>query len=117
MSAQSLNLDSIEQGATWSQQITLDPVVDLTSYTGTCKIRQYTNQNYPILAEPTVTIDTPASGIFTLSLTATQTKNLPCTGLSFTDRLTLYYDVEMTQGATVLRVLQGSVQVTPGVTL
>jgi hypothetical protein len=115
MSAQSLNLNSIEQGATWSQQITLDPVVDLTGYTGVCRIRQYTNQNYPILAEPTVTIDTPASGILTLSLTATQSANLPCTGLSFTDRLTLYYDVEVTSGTTVLRILQGTVQVTPRV--
>jgi hypothetical protein len=117
MSAEQLNLDNIEQGASWSQQITLDPVVDLTGFTGSCKIRQYTSRNYPVLAVPTVTLDTPAAGVFTLSLTADRTSDIPCTGIAFTDKLDLVYDVTFTDGTDVIRVLQGSVSVIPGVTL
>jgi len=117
MSAQVLNLDVIEQGATFSQVVTLNPVINLTGCTGRCQIRQYTNQSYPVLAAPVITIDAnPLLGKFTIAMTAAITAAFPTAGLTHSDRLTCYYDVEMVNGTTITRVLQGSVQVSPRVT-
>lgn len=117
MSAMTANY-TINQGETWSQAVTLDPVVNLTGYTGKCQIREYPSPAYPVVASPTVTLSlTPTDGKFTLSLSADDTANIPCgTPSSFTDKKTYYYDVDMIDSPTVLRVLQGTIQVVPAVT-
>lgn len=120
MSAMVLNLNNIEQGADWSQVITLDPVVDLTGYTGTCQIRSTASADSPVVASPTVTLDAdPTLGKFTLALAAVDTSRIPVTYTTAYSVLTPYqYDVKMTHGVSgaVLRVLNGRVSVSPQVT-
>ena len=96
----------VDQGSTYSTKITLTDddgnPQDLTSYTGAGQIRKhYTSSSYTPF---TVTI-TPNTGEITLSLTSTQTSNL--------SPGRYMYDVEITTGATVSRVLEGIVTVTP----
>lgn len=116
MAAMTQNL-TIEQGTTWSQTITLSPVVDLTGLAGRCQIRQYPSPLYPVIASPAIALAVdPTTGVFTMSLTAAETAAMPVAGTSHTDKTTYYYDVEMYNGSSVLRVLQGSIQVSPEVT-
>lgn len=119
MAAMVLNLNTVEQGADWSQVITLDPVVDLTGYTGICQFRATASADSPVVASPTVTVDaTPTSGKFTLSLAAVDTAKIPVTQtLAYTTRTTYQYDVKMTHGVSgaVIRVLNGNVTVSPQV--
>ena len=96
----------VDQGSTYSTKITLTDddgnPLDLTGYSGAGQIRKhYTSSSYTAFA---VTI-TPSTGEIALSLTATQTSNL--------SPGRYMYDVEITTGATVSRVLEGIVTVTP----
>lgn len=96
----------IDQGSTYSTTITLTDddgnPLDLTGYTGAGQIRKhYTSSSYTAF---TVVI-TPLTGEVTLSLTATQTSNMSAGRYM--------YDVELTTGGTVSRVLEGIVTVTP----
>jgi hypothetical protein len=118
MAAQVLNLSVIEQGASWEQAITLDPVVDLTDLTGACQIRSMADANSPVVASPEVTIDVdPETGKFTLSLTAEETANIPCKSTVSHSVTTKYlYDVIFTGVASTHRVLNGTVSVSPRVT-
>lgn len=118
MAAQVLNLNNIEQGATWEQVITLSPVVNLTGFAGKCEIRASASIESRIVAAPTVTIDAnPLLGKFTLSLTAAQTATIPCTTFTAYNTLTRYqYDVIITSGTNVIRVLNGNVSVSPQIT-
>ena len=111
MSAGYTNL-KIESGATFSTTIELNnsdgSSMNLTGYTGSCKIRTsyYSDFNvYPL----TVTIDSPPTdGKLTLSATATQTT---------TYKSGRYvYDVEITNGSIVTRVIEGIVEVKPNAT-
>lgn len=108
---------TINQGETFSQAITLDPVVDLTGGVGTCQIRQKASQAYPVLASPSVTLSaTPADGTFTLALTAAQTLALPVNGDTYASVASYVYDVFMTISGVVTKVAAGSVTVSPAVT-
>ena len=96
----------IDQGSTYTTTITLTDddgnPLDLTGYTGAGQIRKhYTSSSYTAF---TVTI-TALTGEVTLSLSATQTANMSAGRYQ--------YDVELTTGATVSRVLEGIVTVTP----
>ena len=116
MSANTINL-LIDQGATFSQVVTLDPVIDLTGYAGTCQIRQYPSPLSAVVATPTITVDAnPLLGKFTIALTAAQALAIPVSGTAHSDKTTYYYDVNMTKTADVMRVLQGTVSVSPVVT-
>ena len=99
----------IDQGSSFTTTITLtnddDTILDLTGYTGAGQIRKwYTSSN---AVNFTVTI-APASGEVTLQLTANATANMSAGRY--------VYDVELTIGATISRVLEGLITVTPEVT-
>jgi len=116
MSTTTLNL-LINQNETFSQVVTLDPVINLTGYAGTCQIRQYPSPLSAVVASPTITLDAdPTLGKFTIAMTAAITRELPVSGTAHSDKTTYYYDVNMTSAATVIRVLQGTVAVSPSVT-
>lgn len=111
---------SINQGEAYRQRITWlqgDGVtpVNLVGFVGRCQIRASARSG--ILASPTVTIVDEINGIIEISLTKTQTANLPVTGASYKDTEIYVYDLEMESPlGDVYRVLNGFVYVSPEVT-
>jgi len=100
----------IDQGATFSTDLTLQDdngdLISLVGYTANSQIRKwYTSSNAS--ATFTTSINT-TSAVITLSLTANQTGNLTSGRY--------VYDVEINSGATISRVVEGIVTVTPQVT-
>jgi len=113
-----VNPIAINQGADFSQEITLSPVVDLTGWVGTCHIRASASLSSPVLATGTVTLNVdPTLGIFTLSFTGDQTKLLPTPTANFYNQSVTYtYDVKFTKTTETFRAIQGMVTVSPQVT-
>lgn len=113
MPAKYTNL-KIESGATFSTTISLKnadkTTLNLTGYTGTCKMRHSYYSDLHVYSL-TVSVGSPATdGNITISSTATNTA---------TYKPGRYvYDVEMTSysGATILRVLEGIIEVSPNST-
>jgi len=100
----------IDQGSTFSTDLNLtdengDPL-SLTGYSANSQVRKwYSSSN--VSATFTTSVNT-ATAIITLSLTANQTSNL--------DSGRYVYDVEITDGTTVSRIVEGIITVTPQVT-
>lgn len=100
----------IDQGSTFSTDLNLTDengdIIPLNGYTANSQIRKwYTSSN--AAATFTTNINT-LSGVITLTLTPDQTSNL------VSGRYV--YDVEITDGSTVSRIVEGIVTVTPQVT-
>ena len=104
---------TIDQGATFSSDVTVkdaqDNAFNLTGYTASAKLakgfastRTRTNMTTTIATDAT-------SGVVTLSLTATETAAL--------DAERYVYDLEITSGAAVTRVIEGIITVRPQVTV
>ena len=104
---------TIDQGATFSSDVTVkdaqDNAFNLTGYTASAKLakgfastRTRTNMTTSIATDAT-------TGVVTLSLTATETAAL--------DAERYVYDLEITSGATVTRVIEGIITVRAQVTL
>jgi len=104
---------TIDQGATFSSDVTVKDAngnaFDLTGYTATAKMAKgYSSTRTRTAITCTINAD-PTTGIVTLSLTATETAAL--------DAPARYvYDLEITSGATVTRVIEGIINVRPNVT-
>jgi hypothetical protein len=100
----------IDQGSTYSTDLSLtdengDPL-NLDGYVANSQIRKwYSSTN--AAATFTTTINA-TSGVITLGLTANQTSNLVAGRY--------VYDVEITEGGEVSRIVEGIVTVTPQVT-
>ena len=102
----------IDQGATYSKQITVyendgTTIQDLTSYTSTAYIRK----NYTSTAKEIInaTNNSPTNGIIVMSLTAVQTAALKSGRY--------VYDLQITAAdTTVTRVLEGIITIKPEVT-
>ena len=103
---------TIDQGATFSSDVTVKDAngnaFDLTGYTATAKMAKgYSSTRTRTAITCTINAD-PTPGIVTLSLTATETAAL--------DAPARYvYDLEITSGATVTRVIEGVITVNPKV--
>jgi hypothetical protein len=100
----------IDQGSTFSTDLTLtDDIGDLlilTGYTANSQIRKwYTSSSPSATFETQINVQ---SSVITLSLTASQTSNL------IAGRYV--YDVELSAGSEVSRIVEGIVTVTPQVT-
>lgn len=104
---------TIDQGATFSSDVTVKDAqgnaFNLTGYTAAAKLakgfastRTRTNMTTSIATDAT-------TGVVTLSLTATETSAL--------DAERYVYDLEITSGAAVTRVIEGIITVRPQVTL
>ncbi len=115
MSAETLNF-TIEQGTSWEVTITPTVPIDLSGYTGKCQLRTQADGNYPIIAEPTVTVAVGVLGIHTLSLTAAQTALIPAFGTTVSSTSLYLYDVFMTKTVTTIKQEQGLITVIPSVT-
>ena len=102
----------IDQGSTWSKQITVyqtdgTTVQDLTSYTPSSQLRK----NYTSTAYTTInaTNYSPTNGIIVMSLTAVQTAALKSGRY--------VYDLQITHSdSTVTRVIEGVITIRPEVT-
>ena len=99
----------IESGATFSINMDLNNAdgsnLNLTGYTGACKIRSSYYSNFNVYSL-TVSVVSPATdGKIILSATSTETA---------TFKPGRYvYDVEITSGSSVIRVLEGIAEVKP----
>lgn len=102
----------VDQGADYSASVDVTDSdgdnLDLSGYTAAGQIRKTYSSSTAV--NFTVSIATPAStGILNIGLTSTQTNAMKAGRY--------VYDVEITSaGGTVTRVLEGQVEVTPGVT-
>lgn len=99
----------IDQGATFSTDLTLTDengdMLLLSGYTANSQLRKwYTSSN---AVSFTTNINT-SSGVISLSLTSNQTSNLVAGRY--------VYDVEISDGSTISRVVEGIITVTPNVT-
>ena len=100
----------IDQGSTFSTDLTLtdengDPLT-LSGYTANSQIRRwYTSSNVSATFSASINV---SSAVITLSLTANQTSNLVFGRY--------VYDVEISDGYEVSRIVEGVVTVTPQVT-
>ena len=100
----------IDQGATFSTDLTMTDEfgdnIDLTGYSANSQMRKwYTSSN--ATATFTTAVNTESAAI-TLSLTANQTGNI------VSGRYV--YDVQITNGTTTTRIVEGIATVTPRVT-
>ena len=99
----------IDQGTTFSTDLSLkdengDPLI-LTGYTANSQIRKwYTSLNY-VAFSTSINVE---SGTITLSLDANTTNNM--------NAGRYVYDVEINDGTTTSRIVEGIVTVTPQVT-
>lgn len=111
----------IEQGATFSRQVTWQnengSAVDLTGYTLRGKIKRKASDQVALI-DLTLTVVTAASGIFSFSLTATQTASLPTSSGQTAEKelLNCVYDIEAVNGSTVYRLLEGIASISPEAT-
>jgi hypothetical protein len=104
---------TIDQGASFSSDVTLkdssNALFDLTGYTASAKMAKGYSSTRTRVAMTTTIASDPTTGVVTLSLTATQTAAL--------DAPARYvYDLEVTTGASVTRVIEGIINVRPNVT-
>jgi hypothetical protein len=102
----------IEVGATFSVEMELNASdgsnLDLTGYTGACKMRKSYYSNYNVYPLTVVIVNPPTDGKLILSATSTETA---------TFKPGRYvYDVEITSGTSVTRVVEGIVEVMPNAT-
>jgi len=103
---------TIDQGATFSSDVTVKDAngnaFDLTGYTAAAKLAKGFSSTRTRTDFTTTIAADATSGVVTLSLTATQTAAL--------DAERYVYDLEITSGATVTRVIEGIISVRPQVT-
>ena len=101
----------VDQGATFSTSVLVTnddgTAFDLTGYTVAAQIRKSYSSSTAVDFTATVT-DPSTAGQINLKLTATQTGTL--------EEGRYVYDVEVTSGVTVTRVIEGLVTVSPQVT-
>lgn len=99
----------IDQGATFSTDLSLTDesgdALQLSGYTANSQLRKWYTSANAVAFSTSINVD---SGVISLSLTANQTANLASGRY--------VYDVEITDGSTVSRVVEGIVTITPNVT-
>lgn len=89
--------------------------VDLTGFTGRGKIREKATDSAAII-DLTVAIVDAAGGEVLVSLTAVQTATITTTGDGYLEKELYYYDVELVNGSSVTRLLNGKCFVSPEIT-
>jgi hypothetical protein len=100
----------IDQGTTFSTDLTLTDengdALNLNGYSANSQVRKwYTSSNAAAVFSTSINV---VSSIVTLSLTANQTSNLVAGRY--------VYDVELNDGSTTSRIVEGIITVTPQVT-
>ena len=109
----------INQGATKRFQVaykdSLDQPIDLTGYQGRGAIRLKATDAEP-LALFVVTITDEPGGLVDIELLADALEGIALKGAGFNDKTRAFYDIELYKGAEVIRLLNGSVNISPEIT-
>lgn len=98
-----------EQGATYNLNFTIETngvALNLTSYTFAMQVRRSTASNSALINLTSATMN--SSGQVAVTIPATTMNNVPAGRF--------VYDIELTTGTTVTRILEGRFIVTPQVT-
>lgn len=99
----------IDQGTTFSTDLSLTDengdALNLSGYTANSQIRKWYTSTNAVAFSASINVD---SGVITLALTANQTANIASGRY--------VYDVEINNGSTISRVVEGIITVTPNVT-
>jgi hypothetical protein len=100
----------IDQGTTFSTDLTLTDengdALNLNGYSANSQVRKwYTSSNSAAVFSTSINV---TSSVVTLSLTSNQTSNLVAGRY--------VYDVELNDGSTISRIVEGIITVTPQVT-
>lgn len=99
----------IDQGATFSTDLTLTDengdMLILSGYTANSQLRKWYTSSNAVSFSTSINVD---SGVISLSLTDSQTSDLTAGRY--------VYDVEISDGSSVSRVVEGIITVTPNVT-
>ena len=117
MSAATTNL-IIDQGATWNITFTYknsNGPIDLTGYTAALQLRT----NYDAIstsASEFLSLSSPTNGIVLGGTSGTIAVTAPATQTAALTAGEYVYDLELTSGSTVTRLVQGRITVTPQVT-
>lgn len=114
---------TIEKGATFTRTVIWKDSsgvgINLTGYTLSGKIRRYPQDSKELISFTFVAANQGTDpGQFVFSLTAAQTSALPFSNSSSAEKqlLDCSYDIEALNGATVYRILEGVVSISPEVT-
>jgi len=109
----------INQGETKSIQVTyqdaLEQPIDLTGYTGRGSIKLKATDATP-LAAFVVTISDPTNGVVDIVLDADALEGAALKGKSYSEKTVAYYDIELVNGETVIRLLNGICNISPEIT-
>jgi len=105
----------IDQGADYSLSLTWKDstgnAINLTGYTARSMVRHSYHSPQPLISLTTenggIEID-GANGVINVSMTAAQTANLPASNC--------VYDLEVVNGTSVTRLIEGAARITPEVT-
>lgn len=96
----------IDQGSDYTIRIKTNPVIDLTGFTLTSSLRKH--HDSPDVYTISVVVDDIDSEYFNLSLSSLDSYNIPY-GIYF-------YDVYGDNGVNVIRLIEGTLTITPSVT-
>jgi len=109
----------LEQGVTKTIQVTYqdsdEQAIDLTGYQGRGSIR-YKATDADVIAEFEVTVTTPLEGKVTIVLDADALTNLTLKGKAYNELTMGVYDIELYKDDNVIRLLNGTVSISPEVT-
>ena len=101
----------VEQGATFTRQLTVkenDSLMNLTGYSVASKMRS-THDSSTVVGTFTCTVSNASGGIITVAMTSSTTADI--------EEGIYVYDLEITSGAGIVtRLLQGEITVNPEVT-
>jgi hypothetical protein len=110
---------SVNQGSTFRlaavYKDSLGDAIDLTGYEGRGQIKFKATDTAPI-AEFNVTVPTPLEGSVLIELDADALANVQLKGESYSQKTTAVYDIELYSGDEVIRLLNGTVSISPEVT-
>jgi hypothetical protein len=109
----------VNQGATKRFQViykdSLDAPINLTGYQGRGAIKLSARDADP-LALFTVTVSDPTGGVVDIELAATALESVPLKGRGFNEKTTGFYDIEIYNGSDVIRLLNGTCNISPEIT-
>lgn len=109
----------VEQGATYTFEVeykdALDAPIDLTGFQGRGQIRLVPGSSV-VLGTFVVTIPTPEAGLIRVELEADALEGIALPGKVFSEKTLAVYDIELYAVDRVIRLVNGTISISPEVT-